>query len=173
MSCEIQPARHNHQLTHQQGTEKACMAWPKGPNWPKMPILGQFWSFLGKKSFFLLDKSKLLLSPVKTRIFCPKTTKFCPKLVFLVILGQALPAYLVPCWWVGWCLWPAGCISQDTYLLYDNRLWRELLVFLVILQYKKKFSPKMMKGIYLDPTKLRLVSIWWFNYATCLSTNEG
>ena len=29
MSCEIQPARHNHQTTHQQGTEKACMAWPK------------------------------------------------------------------------------------------------------------------------------------------------
>ena len=27
-------------------------AWP-GPNWPKMPILGQIWSFLGKKSFFL------------------------------------------------------------------------------------------------------------------------
>ena len=31
-------------------------AWP-GPNWPKMPILGQIWSFLGKKSFFLLEKS--------------------------------------------------------------------------------------------------------------------
>ena len=26
-------------------------AWP-GHNWPKMPILGQIWSFLGKKSFF-------------------------------------------------------------------------------------------------------------------------
>ena len=24
--------------------------------WPKMPILGQIWSFLGKKSFFLLEK---------------------------------------------------------------------------------------------------------------------
>ena len=23
----------------------------------------------------------------------------------------------MPCWWVGW-LWRAGCISQDTYLLY-------------------------------------------------------
>ena len=31
-------------------------AWP-GPNWPTMPILGQIWSFLGKKSFFLLEKS--------------------------------------------------------------------------------------------------------------------
>ena len=35
-------------------------AWP-GPNRPKMPILGQIWSFLGKKSFFLLEKSKVLL----------------------------------------------------------------------------------------------------------------
>ena len=35
-------------------------AWP-GPNWPKMPILGQIWTFLGKKSFFLLEKSKVPL----------------------------------------------------------------------------------------------------------------
>ena len=28
-----------------------------GPNRPIMPILGQIWSFLGKKSFFLLEKS--------------------------------------------------------------------------------------------------------------------
>ena len=31
-------------------------AWP-GPYQPKMPILGQIWSFLGKKSFFLLEES--------------------------------------------------------------------------------------------------------------------
>ena len=29
-----------------------------------------------------------------------------------------MQAYLVPCWWVVWWLWRAGCISQDTYLLY-------------------------------------------------------
>ena len=57
------------------------------------------------------------LSSVKAWIFCPKTTKFGPELAFLVILGQAFPANLVPCWWVGWLLWRAGCISQDTYLL--------------------------------------------------------
>ena len=62
--------------------------------------------------------TKLLISPVKKRIFCPKTTKLGPKLAFLVNLGQAMKAYLVPCWWVGWWLWRAGCISQDTYLLY-------------------------------------------------------
>ena len=45
-------------------------------------------------------------------------TKFGPKLAFLVNLGQAMKAYSVPCWWVGWWLRRAGCISQDTYLLY-------------------------------------------------------
>ena len=30
----------------------------------------------------------------------------------------SLPAHLVPCWWIGWWFWRAGCISQDTYLLY-------------------------------------------------------
>ena len=63
--------------------------------------------------------TKLLISPVKKRIFCPKTTKFGSKLAFLVNLGQAMQAYSVPCWWVGWWLWRAGCISQDTYLLYN------------------------------------------------------
>ena len=41
-------------------TNRAPNACP-GPNWPKMPILGQIWSFLGTKSFFLLEKSKVLL----------------------------------------------------------------------------------------------------------------
>ena len=62
--------------------------------------------------------TKLLISEVKKRIFCQKTTKFGPKLAFLVNLGQAMQGYSVPCLWVGWWLWPAGCISQDTYLLY-------------------------------------------------------
>ena len=62
--------------------------------------------------------TKLLIFPVEIRIFCPKMTKFGPKLAFLVNLGQAMHAYSVPCWWVGWWLRRAGCISQDTYLLY-------------------------------------------------------
>ena len=62
--------------------------------------------------------TKLLISPIIIRIFCPKTTKFGPNLSFLVNLGQAMQAYSVPCWWVGWLLWRAGCISQDTFLLY-------------------------------------------------------
>ena len=59
---------------------------------------------------------------VLKRIFCPKTTKFGPKLAFLVNFDQAMPAHLVPYWCVGWWLWRAGCISQDTYLLYINTL---------------------------------------------------
>ena len=66
--------------------------------------------------------TKLLISPVKKRVLCPKTTKFGPKLAFLVNLGQAMQAFSVPCWWVGWWLWRAGCISQDTYLLYILKL---------------------------------------------------
>ena len=62
--------------------------------------------------------TKLLISSVKKRIFCPKTTKFGPKLAFLVNFGQAMQAFSVHCWWVGWWLWRAGCILQDTYLLY-------------------------------------------------------
>ena len=33
-------------------------------------------------------------------------------------LQLALKPNSVPCWWVSWWLWRAGCISQDTYLLY-------------------------------------------------------
>ena len=65
--------------------------------------------YVGNKTFDFSSKKK---------DFCPKMTKFGPKLAFLVNFGQAMQAYLVPCWWVGWWLWRAGCISQDTYLLY-------------------------------------------------------
>ena len=40
--------------------------------------------------------TKHLIFPVEIRIFCPKTTKFGPKLAFLVNLGQAMQAYLMP-----------------------------------------------------------------------------
>ena len=63
--------------------------------------------------------TKLLISQVKKGFFAPKTTKFVPKLSFLVELGQTMQAFSVPCWWVSCWLWRAGCISQDTYLLYN------------------------------------------------------
>ena len=60
--------------------------------------------------------TKLLIFPVEIRIFCLKTTKFGPKLAFLVNLGRAMQALFG--WAVRWWLGRAGCISQDTYLLY-------------------------------------------------------
>ena len=68
--------------------------------------------------FSVMWVTKLLISPVKKGFFAKKTTKFGPKLAFLVNLGHAMQAYSVPCWWVSWLLWRAGCILQDTYLLY-------------------------------------------------------
>ena len=65
--------------------------------------------------------------PPKKWILGPKTAKFGPKLAFLVNLGRAMQAYLVPFWWVGWWLWRAGRISQDTYLLYQ--------IFVIFLVY--------------------------------------
>ena len=49
----------------------------------------------------------------------------------MVNLGQAMQAYSVPCLLVGWWLWRAGCISQDTYLLY-NCFFQMQFVFLQI-----------------------------------------
>ena len=62
--------------------------------------------------------TKLLISPVKKKDFWPKNDQIWPKIDFLFNLGQAMQAYSVPCLWVSWWLRRAGCISQDTYLLY-------------------------------------------------------
>ena len=55
-------------------------AWP-GQNWPKMPVLGEIWSFLGKKSFFLQEKSKVLL---------PTKRKTHLGTLFTLVFGRAL-----------------------------------------------------------------------------------
>ena len=105
---------------------------------PKRPNLVQniyFWSFWAKYCHFctfcpmsdqkpmwtrclggfsIMWVTKLLISPVKKGFFA----QFGPKLVFFC----PLQAHLVPSWWVGWWLWRAGCISQDTYLLYIYHL---------------------------------------------------
>ena len=66
MSCEIQPARHNHQPTHNRALSKP--AWP-GPNWPKMPILGQIWSFWSKKSEFFIKWTQFFIKSTKIGVF--------------------------------------------------------------------------------------------------------
>ena len=70
--------------------------------------------------------TKLLIFPVEIRIFCPKTTKFGPKLAFLVNLGQAMQAYLMPCCGsVGGC--GARAVSRKTpiYFIYMNLTLKE------------------------------------------------
>ena len=59
----------------------------------------------------------LLISPVKKRIFA-QNDQIWPKIGIFGWYGPGHAGFLVPCWWVGWRLWRAGCISQDTYLLY-------------------------------------------------------
>ena len=86
--------------------------------------------------------TKLLIFPVEIKIFCPKMTKFGPKLAFLVNLGQAMQAYMVPCWWVGWWLWRAGCISQDTYLLYCIFCLKYFFFFVFVFYPKSERTDK-------------------------------
>ena len=63
--------------------------------------------------FSVMWVTKLLISPVKKGFFAQKRPNLAWNWHFWPLL-----AHLVPCWWVGWWLWRAGCISQDTYLLY-------------------------------------------------------
>ena len=100
--------------------------------------------------FSVMWVTKLLISPIKMRIFCPRTTKFGPKLAFLFILGRDLLAHFVPCWWVGWWFWRAGCISQDAYLLY----W---FIELLSLWRKKKVTRLLNDWIIEPPRKKSII----------------
>ena len=86
-----------------------------------MPRISNIERCVGGFSVALL--LKLLLPPEREGLAQKR-----PKLAFWVILGQALPANLVTCWWVGWWFWRANCISQDTYLLYVFVLSASLIV---------------------------------------------
>ena len=61
---------------------------------------------------------KLLLPHKIIRMFGPKTAIFPQKYVFF----GSYRSHLVHCCLVGWWLWRAGCISQETYLLYCHQL---------------------------------------------------
>ena len=73
--------------------------------------------------------TKLLIFPVEIRMFCPKTTKFGPKLAFLVNLGQAMQAFSVPCWWVGWF---GGCGARA--------VSRKTPIYFIINKYNAKIA---------------------------------
>ena len=61
MSCEIQPARHNHQPTHQQGTKLAGKAWPKIT---KNANFGQNLVVLGQKILISTGKIKSFVTHI-------------------------------------------------------------------------------------------------------------
>ena len=68
-----------------------------------------FIRYVGTKTFAFSSKNKDLFA---------QNDQIWPEIGIFGHLGQALPAHLVPYWWVSWWLWRAGCTSQDTYLLY-------------------------------------------------------
>ena len=57
-----------------------------------------------------------------------------------------MQAFSVPCWWVSWWLWRAGCISQDTYLLYSN-LFVVAFMRIFFLQWSKSLLQDMIVWI--------------------------
>ena len=86
MSCEIQPARHN----HQQGTEKTYMAWPiltKNANFgPNLVVFGQ-------KILFFTSEIKSFVTHIREAIISKKCS-------FLNIVQKAFdppPFYLNIC----------------------------------------------------------------------------
>ena len=96
--------------------------------WAKIGILGPFDHIPDQKR--CEEGAYVVFGYVGTKTFAfSSKTKFGLKLAFLVILGQAMQAYSVPCWWVGLWLWRVGCISQDTYLLY---------LFTLLMKYNKQ-----------------------------------
>ena len=61
--------------------------------------------------------TKLLISP-KKKDFLPKNDQIWPKIGIFGQFGPGHAGFFGALLWVGWWLWRAGCISQDTYLLY-------------------------------------------------------
>ena len=76
--------------------------------------------------------------------------EFCQKLACLFFLGQALLAHLMPCWWVGWWLWRAGSISQDTYLLYSSPLMFPLFLVVSLPRYQRQTKIKNKDNEFLS-----------------------
>ena len=71
--------------------------------------------------FSVMWVPKLLLSP-ENQDCLPQNDQIWPE---IGNFGPGL-ARLVPCFWVGCRLWHAGCISQDTFLLYMLLIWKSI-----------------------------------------------
>jgi hypothetical protein len=66
--------------------------------------------YVGNKTFDFSSKKK---------DFLPKNDQILPKIGIFGRFGPGHAGFFGALLWVGWWLWRAGCISQDTYLLYD------------------------------------------------------
>ena len=114
--------------------------WIFGQKRPNLVQNLHFWSFWAKYCHFLhilsnaRPKSNVNKVPrwvfryvgdktfdfsSKKKDFLPKNDQIWPNIGIFGQFWPAMQAYTVPCWWVSWWLWRAGCISQDTYLLYE------------------------------------------------------
>merc|ERR1712012_1110080 len=97
--------------------------WHFGPN---IGIFGPFYLMPDQKTmwtrclggFSVMWVTKLMISPVKKKDFLPKNDQIWPKIGIFGRFGPGHAGLFSALLWVGWWLWRAGCISQDTYLLY-------------------------------------------------------
>ena len=60
----------------------------------------------------------------KKKDFLPQNDQIWPKIGIFGQFGPGDAGLFDALLWVGWWLWRAGCISQDTYLLYISQLCR-------------------------------------------------
>ena len=67
--------------------------------------------------FSVMWITKLLISLVK-KDFLPQNDQIWPKIGIFGQFGPGHAGLFNTLLWVVWWLWRAGCISQDTYLLY-------------------------------------------------------
>merc|ERR1712200_347872 len=77
----------------------------------------------------IMRVTKLLIFPVEIRIFLPQNDQIWPKIGIFGQFGPGHAGLFNALLWVGWWLWRAGCISQDTYLLYvshSQKNWMKL-----------------------------------------------
>ena len=80
----------------------------------------------------------------------PQNDQIWPKIGIFGQFGPGHAGLFNALLWVGWWLWRAGCISQDTYLLYnnDNEKAQKWLFLLHALPGRSKLVPPTLNLIF-------------------------
>ena len=85
-------------------------------------------------------------------------------------------AYSMPCWWVSWWLWRAGCISQDTYLLYDIETTDKFMDTAILNAfYRERIVEKEYSGLGIWETFIFIIpsrNFLFREYSISRSTNK-